>query len=284
MAIFLKQSTAVTIKLGPFVDSTDAVTAETGLTISQADIRLSKNGGAFAQTNNAAGATHDENGYYGVPLNTTDTGTLGILKVAVNESGALPVWQEFIVVPANVYDSLVAGTDNFDTEVVTASIDAIADQVWDEDIENAHFASESAATAVKYNLPAIFGSGGSATANTYTLSGGMGGSAVNDYYNGMWFIVTGGLGRYQARLITDYDGATKVVTVSPNFATQPNAGASIMIVPVGNIAIQGDVNVASVSAGAITAAAIATGAIDADALAADAVAEIANEIPPSFKM
>lgn len=103
--IFLKQSTAITRKLGPFLDEADGKTAETGLTISQADIRLSKNGGAFAQTNNAAGATHDENGWYGVPLNTTDTATLGTLTVAIHESGALPVWETFSVLPANVWDS-----------------------------------------------------------------------------------------------------------------------------------------------------------------------------------
>jgi len=120
----LKQSTAATIKLGPFVDSTDGVTPETALTISQADIRLSKNGGAFAQSNNIAGATHDENGWYGVPLDTTDTATLGRLQVAVYESGALPCFVEFMVVPANVYDSLVSGTDVLTADVTQVSGDA----------------------------------------------------------------------------------------------------------------------------------------------------------------
>ncbi len=87
----LKQSTAATIKLGPFIDDTDGKTAETGLTIAQADIRLSKNGGDFAQKNSTTSATHDENGYYDIPLNATDTGTLGRLRVAVSKSGALPV-------------------------------------------------------------------------------------------------------------------------------------------------------------------------------------------------
>src|SRR5688572_9179628 len=100
MSQWLKQSTAVTVKLGPFVDAADGVTAETALTISQADIRLSKNGGAFAQSNNAAGATHDASGWYGIPLDATDTGTLGRLQVFVGETGALPVWSEFMVVPA----------------------------------------------------------------------------------------------------------------------------------------------------------------------------------------
>lgn len=106
MTQWLKQSTAVTIKMGPFVDETDGKTPETLLTIAQADIRLSKNGGAFAQTNNVAGATHDENGEYGVPLDTTDTNTLGRLKVEIQESGALPVWQEFMIVPEAVWDAL----------------------------------------------------------------------------------------------------------------------------------------------------------------------------------
>jgi len=115
--LLLKQSTAKTVVLGPFVDDSDGKSPETTLTISQADIRLSKNGGAFAQTNNSAGATHMENGYYSVPLDTTDTNTVGTLTVAISESGALPVFREFMVVPANVYDSLVAGTDTLQADV-----------------------------------------------------------------------------------------------------------------------------------------------------------------------
>ncbi len=118
MTTWLKQSTAATVKLGPFVDSTDGATAKTGLTIAQADIRLTKNGAAFAQTNNSAGATHDENGYYGVPLDTTDTATLGRLRVAVNKATALPVWEDFLVIAANVFDSLIGGGDVLDVSTI----------------------------------------------------------------------------------------------------------------------------------------------------------------------
>lgn len=114
--LYLKQSTAATIKLGPFVDDSDGKTAETGLTISQADIRLSKNGGDIAQTNNSAGATHDELGYYNVPLDTTDTNTLGTLKVIVSVSGALPVFADFMVITAEAYDTL-CGTDHFTVDL-----------------------------------------------------------------------------------------------------------------------------------------------------------------------
>lgn len=111
MATWLRQSTAVDIGMGPFLDETDGKTAETALTITQPDIRLKKNGGAWAQKNAAQTLTHEENGWYEVSLDTTDTNTLGILIVAIHESGALPVWREFLVVTANVYDSMISGTE-----------------------------------------------------------------------------------------------------------------------------------------------------------------------------
>lgn len=101
----LRQSTAVTVKIGPFVDEDDGKTAETGLTIARADVRLSKNGGNMAQKNEATSCTHDEIGVYGCPLDVTDTGTLGRLQLFVHESGALPVWHEYEVVTQNYWDS-----------------------------------------------------------------------------------------------------------------------------------------------------------------------------------
>src|SRR3972149_1583145 len=106
--VLLKQSTAVINKLGPFVDATDGFTAETGLTIAQADIQISKNGAAFAQTSEASPTTtHDADGWYPVPLTATDTGTLGALTVQVTMAGARPVWRDYMVVSASVYEDLV---------------------------------------------------------------------------------------------------------------------------------------------------------------------------------
>jgi hypothetical protein len=113
----LRQSTAYTWKAGPFLDDTDGKTAEPALSIAQADIRLSKNGGDSAQSHNSAGATHDEGGDYDVPFDTTDTATLGHLRARIHKSGALPVWENFMVFPANVYDSLFS-SDNLQVDVV----------------------------------------------------------------------------------------------------------------------------------------------------------------------
>jgi hypothetical protein len=107
----LKQSTASTLLLGPFVDETDGKTAETALTISQADVHLWKEGGTpLAQKNESTACTHRSNGLYTCPIDTTDTNTLGILTVSVHESGALPVRHDHFVVPSAVYDALKGGT------------------------------------------------------------------------------------------------------------------------------------------------------------------------------
>lgn len=120
---WLKQSVAITLRIGPFLDSVDGNTQETALTIAQADVVLSKVGGALTAKNDATSCTHDTKGYYSCPLNETDTGTLGLLKLAVHVAGALAVWHTFMVLPAQVWDSLF-GTDKLDVAVVEqANID-----------------------------------------------------------------------------------------------------------------------------------------------------------------
>lgn len=124
--LYLKQSTSATLKIGPFLDEDDGKTAETGLTIAQADVRLSKNGGNMAQKNEATSCTHDEIGVYDCPIDTTDTNTLGRLQLFVHESGALPVYHECIVIPANEYDSLISGSDDLEVDATKISGDSTA--------------------------------------------------------------------------------------------------------------------------------------------------------------
>ena len=126
MARWLKQSTSVSVPIGPFLDSVDGNTVEGGLTITQPDIRLKKNGADWAQKAAAQTLTHEENGYYEVLLDATDTNTLGLMRLAVHETGSLPVWEDFLVVPANVWDSLF-GADLLQVEATAAAGTAPAD-------------------------------------------------------------------------------------------------------------------------------------------------------------
>lgn len=103
-------------------------------------------------------------------------------------------------------------------------------------------------------------------------------SAVDDYYNGMVIRTDDHTGAGQARLITDYNGSTKVASIAPNWETNPDnttdytvgylVGPAANQVNVGAVAsVAGAVG--SVASGGITAASIADDAIDAAALADD---------------
>ena len=108
--MFLKQSTASQeVVIGPFLDEDDGKTAETGLTISNTDIRLSK-AGANIVAKNSGGGTHDEIGFYQITLDATDTNTVGELLIAVHESGALPVFKYCYVLEEAIYDALFAAS------------------------------------------------------------------------------------------------------------------------------------------------------------------------------
>jgi len=113
----LRQSTAQTIRFGPCLDKTDGVTEETALTLAQADMRLSKDGGAFAQKSAAGNATHDSDGWYSTALSTTDTATVGELILNVHQpANMLPVWLRWIVMEEDIYDALYAvSAAGFDT-------------------------------------------------------------------------------------------------------------------------------------------------------------------------
>lgn len=123
--MFLRQSTASQeIPLGRFLDSTDGDTEETGLTIANTDIKLWKEGATTLASKNSGGATHIANGNYYCVLDATDTNTLGNLEVHVHVSGALSVKREFVVLTANVYDSLVLGSDQLLVEADALSATA----------------------------------------------------------------------------------------------------------------------------------------------------------------
>lgn len=112
----LRQSTAVTVKIGPMLDRT-TYDAETALTLHYDHIRLSKNGGAFAAKSDANALSHDENGYYACLLDVNDANTLGILTLGWTDANAVPIRHDYEVMPANVWDSLY-GSAKLEVNVV----------------------------------------------------------------------------------------------------------------------------------------------------------------------
>ena len=110
---YLKEDTAVDIKLGPFVAKGDGVAYEVGMAAAMdhatTGVRLSKNGAAFVDRNESTEPSYDAFGYYLVKLDATDTNTPGALKVIFGDAAVcLPCEANFQVVSANIFDSLYA--------------------------------------------------------------------------------------------------------------------------------------------------------------------------------
>lgn len=180
-----------------------------------------------------------------------------------------------------------ADTDNLQTRIpaalvggrMDASVGAMANDVLTA-ASIANGAIDRATLAADTGWQSIrSGTAQAGAAGTITLDASA--SPTTDFYAGLIVSLTGGAGAGQARVITAYNGTTKVATIAPNWATAPDNSSTFAILPFAHpTGVQGNLtgSVGSVAAGGITAASIATGAVDADALAADAVAEIANAV------
>lgn len=114
--MYLKQSTPFTFRIGPFLDDLDGNTEENSLSVISSDFYLSKAGAAMVQKNEASGGGTGSRAHYVCSLDATDTNTVGNLRVWCHVSGALPVFKDFIVLPSQVYDSIVLGTDLLNVE------------------------------------------------------------------------------------------------------------------------------------------------------------------------
>ena len=117
--VYLKADTAATVRVGPFVDATDGVTPETGVTLSgaaQAELLKEGNGATVDISGATWAAITGVGGWYDLSLTTSHTDTLGGLTIIVqDESVCLPVFVRCVVLQANVYDSLVAGVEYLET-------------------------------------------------------------------------------------------------------------------------------------------------------------------------
>lgn len=305
----LRQSTAFTFRAGPFLDATDGVTAETALSIAQADIQISKAGGAFAQTSASPTTTHDADGWYQCPLTSTDTNTLGTFTVQIVMAGALVVWEHFMVVTANYFDS-VCSTDVFDvsvtqfggtngafasgrpevnathwggTAVASAFVRATIEQVLGTTLTEGAAGRIAAAFQTFFNIASPTSTMNTITtvsavttvnglaANTITAT-----SIANDAITDAKVAsdvtiasVTGSVGSV-AGAVASVTGAVGSVTGNVG----GNVVGSVASVS-GNVGgnVVGNVNgsVGSVTAGGIAATSFAAGAIDAAAIAADAI-------------
>jgi len=236
MAQFLKQSTAATILVGPALDKDDGVTPETGLTAGAVDEIVVYKHDATSATDisGTTTLTHRAGGNYTATLSASDTGTLGRLTTFVRDDDVcLPIWKEFMVVPANVYDSLF-GADALQVHaneitaglitaaaIATGAIDA--DAIAGDAITAAKIAA-GAIGAAELADAAIDAATLAADMDTYQAKLWLfdDDSGANDRYVAVWFQngepVTSGITSPQIQVIkvadgTDLVGATAMTQI-----------------------------------------------------------------------
>lgn len=120
---------------------------------------------------------------------------------------------DYVIIP---FDEIVGAT------APTAA--QVADAVWDE--ARADHTSEGSFGALLYAPHE--GTAQAATASTITLDV-TGSSSTDDFYNYAFVKIIAGTGAGQSRQVSDYNGTTKVATVSLNWTTTPSTDSRYIV-------------------------------------------------------
>ena len=112
-----KQSTALTVVIGPILDSTGAEYASAVI----GDLSISKNGGTLTAMASAATLTYIANGMYTLVTTTANMDTLGAVQVTCNKATYQMPKMERNIVPASVYDAIIINATNATGGLPTAT-------------------------------------------------------------------------------------------------------------------------------------------------------------------
>lgn len=150
---FLRYNTATIVTVGPFLDKTDGVTLETGLTITNERISftvdLNDGSAPTLVLDNVTGATsgtsNDLNyitncdaALMQLELSAANTSYYGRAMLTITDAANhCPVFHEFTILPQLVYDSIIAGTDNLQVDTISIATDAIDADALSDDAANA---------------------------------------------------------------------------------------------------------------------------------------------------
>ena len=268
---FLKTNTATRVSVGPFLDKTDGITPEVALTVTSCKLTFMVDDGgvptlvldvaptASGGANDMVHVTGDDAGFYDLELAAANVNYVGRAMLAITDVAThCPVFHEFMILPANIYDSFVGGTDVLDVSVTqwlgtaaatptVAGVPEVDATHWNgtavatptvagvPEVDATHWNGTAVATPDVAGMPKVTSNtlrGNTAqagAAGTITLDAAA--SATNDLYNGCVVAIISGSGAGQARQVTDYVGATKVASVAPNWTTNPSNDSVFVILP-----------------------------------------------------
>ena len=269
MNILRKYGQAATI-LFPLVDRGLQDFDVSPPTFATGDVKIIKDEGAAANTTNLP--AHEGNGIYSLALTATE---MQAARIAITIIDTAPKSWEDQAVIIDTYGNASA-EHAFDLDLATQDVNLV--QVSGDAAAADNLEAEYDGTGHKSYLRRGIAQGGSA--NSITLDSGA--SATNNIYNGCWVAVVSGTGAGQARLITAYDGFTKIATTTINWITAPDATSVFVLLPAApvDIGLWRGSTPNPLTTGQVSARVASMGAnvLDAVALATDAAQEIADEL------
>lgn len=134
---YLRKNTATRVTVGPFFDKTDGVTPETSLTVTNCKLTfivddggvptliLDTNPTASGGDNDMVHITGDDAGYYDLELTAANVNYLGRAKLALTDAANhCPVFHEFMIIPEEIYDAMILGTDLLQVDLTQIGGDA----------------------------------------------------------------------------------------------------------------------------------------------------------------
>lgn len=112
---YLRQSTAQTVPVGPFLSKADGVTPITSATLGNSGNKVAvvwKRGVTATVNVHTLTFTHLSAGMYSLAFTSGIPDTLGEMRLYISDTDShYQVWEDFCVVPANVFDAMVLGSD-----------------------------------------------------------------------------------------------------------------------------------------------------------------------------
>jgi hypothetical protein len=294
---FLRSNTAVIVTVGPFYDKTDGVTIKGALTITNEKISLTADTDAgSAPTNildNITGATsgtaNDLNyitgtdaGYMQMELAAADVNRVGRMSLSITDAANhVPVFHEFFVLPAVIFDWLTAGLAPLSPTTAGRTLDVSATGEAGVDWANVgsptttlDLSNTTIKTTQKVDVDTIktnpVVNGGTITfPTTATLA------STTNITAGTIATVTN---LTNAPTNGDLTATMKTSVTTAATAATPTVTAGTVSDKTGYAIGVGGIAATAFAAGAIDAAAIATDAIGAAELAQGAAQEIADEV------
>lgn len=186
-----KLSTALTISFGPVLDSTGA--EYTGAVVG--DVKICKGNGTPAALNGSATLTHKEVGMYELVLTTSDISQVGHSRVQLSKTTYVAPPVDITVLPALVYDSLIAGSDYLQVDAeqwLNATAPAMTGDAYarlgaagagltalgDTRLANLDAAVSSRSTYAGGAVASVTGAVGSVTGAVGSVTGNVGGNVI----------------------------------------------------------------------------------------------------------